>query len=200
MFGGVAFGLRVRFGVGMKLQVLLGVVVMSVALPVQTVFALSIGGVDLSKAAADLGVKLPDFKTASVSELSTTATKALSSLQTLAKSSPAALEQIKAVQTAVTSGDAMGALSSLASVGDLVKNIPGSDKLLTASKQVVSAWALKQGIDTSKLGGVLGALQKADVSALTSTATKLMSKGGLTDEQSGLVKGVLGTFGVATAK
>lgn len=141
-------------------------------------------------------LKIPDFKTASVAELSSVATQALGKLETAVASTPAALKQVEAVKSSLTAGDAKAALSSLSGLGDMVKNIPAANGLLTQAKQLVSAWALKQGFDPAKISGVLGALQTGDVGAIAKQATALLGKGGVSGEQSDLLKGVLNTFGI----
>lgn len=141
-------------------------------------------------------LKIPDFKTASVADISAVASQALSGLGSVVESSPAALKQVQAVQSSLAAGDAKATLSSLSGLGDLVKNIPAASTLLEQSKQLVSAWALKQGFDPAKISGVLGALQTGDVGALAKQATALLGKGGLSGEQSDLLKGVLNTFGI----
>ncbi len=156
----------------------------------------------ITKTAASLAksvgveLKIPDFKTASVAELSSVATQALGQLETAVASTPAALKQVEAVKSSLTAGDAKAALSSLSGLGDMVKNIPAANGLLTQAKQLVSAWALKQGFDPAKISGVLGALQTGDVGAIAKQATALLGKGGVSGEQSDLLKGVLNTFGI----
>ncbi|MFH1499198.1 MAG: hypothetical protein ABII82_15390 [Verrucomicrobiota bacterium] len=141
-------------------------------------------------------LKIPDFKTASVADISKVASQALSGLGSVVESSPAAVKQVQAVQSSLTAGDAKAALASLSGLGDLVKNIPAAATLLEQSKQLVSAWALKQGFDPAKISGVLGALQTGDLGALAKQATALLGKGGVSGEQSDLLKGVLNTFGI----
>lgn len=146
--------------------------------------------------AVGVELKIPNFKTASVAELSTVAIQSLSGLQDAAKSSPAVVQEIGVAKSALSAGDALGALKSLSSLNDAVKRIPGASGLLDTSKQLVSAWALKQGFDTSKISGVLGALQSGDLGQIAAQSLPLLSKGGISSEQSGLLKGVLNTFGI----
>ncbi len=146
--------------------------------------------------AAGYELKIPDFKTASVADLSGVAIQSLSGLQDVAKASPAAVEQIGSVKSSLSAGDAMGALKSLSGLGDAVKSIPGATALLDTSKQLVSAWALKQGFDVSKISGVLGALQSGDVGQIAAQALPLLQKGQVSGEQSDLLQGVLNTFGI----
>jgi len=146
--------------------------------------------------AANVELKIPDFKTVSVADLSKVASQALTGLGSVVESSPAALKQVQAVQSSLAAGDAKAALSSLAGLGDAVQSIPGAAALLEQSKQLVSAWALKQGFDPAKISGVLGALQTGDMGALAQQATTLLGKGGLSGEQTDLLKGVLNTFGI----
>lgn len=145
-------------------------------------------------------LKLPDFKTASVADLSALASQALSGLGQVAGSAPGLLEKVNAVKSALSAGQASQALTALAGLGAAAKNIPGAAALAETATQVVSAWALKQGFDAAKISGVLGALQKKDLSALTSKATGLLGKGGITDDQQGLLKGVLNAYGIDASK
>lgn len=145
-------------------------------------------------------LKLPDFKTASVADLSALASQALSGLGQVAGSAPGLLEKVNAVKSALGAGQASQALTALAGLGAAAKNIPGAAALADTATQVVSAWALKQGFDAAKISGVLGALQKKDLSALTSKATGLLSKGEVTADQQGLLKGVLNAYGIDASK
>ncbi len=140
--------------------------------------------------------KLPDFQSASTLQLASTATQVLTGLGELAgPSSPSAMTQIEAVKTSLSAGKALEAISALSKLGDTVKAIPGAEGLLTVGKQVVSAWALKQGFDPAKISGSLGALQKGDWVGLAAQVATLVGKGGVTGEQKGLLDGVLGLFG-----
>jgi hypothetical protein len=142
--------------------------------------------------------KLPDFQAASVGQLAGTASQLLTGLGELTgKSSPASLMQVDAVKSALSAGKALEALSKLQQLGETVKAIPGAEGLLMAGKQVVSAWALKQGFDPAKISGVLGSLQKSDWVGLASQAATLLGKGGVSGEQKSLLDGVLGNFGVS---
>jgi hypothetical protein len=145
-------------------------------------------------------LKIPDFKTASVADLSALASQALSGLGQAANSAPGLLEKVTAVKTALSAGQASQALAALGGLGAAAKNFPGASALAETATQAVSAWALKQGFDAAKISGVLGALQKKDLTALTSKATALLGKGGVTDEQQGLLKGVLSAYGIDTSK
>lgn len=161
------------------------------------------GGLAALKPVADAAataLQIPDFKTASVADLSALASQALSGLGSAANSTPALLEKVNAVKAALSAGQASQALTALSGLGAAAKKIPGASALADTATQVVSAWALKQGFDAAKISGVLGALQKKDLSALTSQATGLLSKGGLTGDQQGLLKGVLGAHGIDASK
>lgn len=150
--------------------------------------------------AASATVTIPDFQTASVAQLSTIATQVLTSLgQTVAKS-PAIAEKVSALKTALVGNQASAALSSLAGLSAAAKSIPGAEGLANSATQLVSAWALKQGFDTAKISGVLGALQKQDFAALASQGASVLGKGGLTGDQQGLVKGVMNAYGIDTTK
>ncbi len=141
--------------------------------------------------------KLPDLQSASVGQLASTASQLLTGLGDLTgKSSPSSLTQVEAVKSALSAGKALEALAKLQQLGETVKAIPGAEGLLMAGKQVVSAWALKQGFDPAKISGVLGSLQKGDWVGLASQAATLLGKGGVSGEQKSLLDGVLGNFGV----
>lgn len=145
-------------------------------------------------------LQIPDFQTATVAELSEVASQALGSLGQAAGSVPAITEKVNAIKTALASGQASQALSSLAGLSAAAKKIPGAANIAETATQVVSAWALKQGFDVEKISGVLGALQKKDYAALASQATSVLSKGGLTGDQKGLLNGVLNAYGIDAAK
>lgn len=145
-------------------------------------------------------LQIPDFQTATVEDLSAVASQALSGLRQAASSSPAVVEKVNAVKTALEAGQASEALSSLAGLTAAAKSIPGAANIAETATQVVSAWALKQGFDVAKISGVLGALQKKDYAALASQATSVLSKGGLTGDQKGLLSGVLNAYGIDASK
>jgi len=141
--------------------------------------------------------KMPDLQSASVAQLGTVAGAVLSGLGDKAgAASPGVLAQVAEVKNAIAGGKALEALASLSKLGNTVKAIPGAQPLLLASKQLVSAWALKQGFDVNKISGVLGSLQKGDMVGLAAQAASLLGKGGVSGEQKGLLDGVLGNFGV----
>lgn len=156
-----------------------------------------------SSAAASLAeFKLPDLKTASVTELAGLASQALDlwDQATGGAAGSGVTAQLQSLKTAISQGNVDTALSGLAKLGDYAKSIPGAEKLLQSSKQLVSAWALKQGFDGSKISGVLGALQKGDYGALATQAGALLAKGGVTNEQKTLVNDVLEVFGVSATQ
>lgn len=153
-----------------------------------------------SAPATEATVKIPDFQTASGSQLSTLATQVLTSLGQMAAKSPALVEKINAVKTALAGNQANAALSSLAGLSAAAKSVPGAEGLAGSATQLVSAWALKQGFDTAKISGVLGALQKQDFAALAAQGASVLGKGGLTSDQQGLVKGVLNAYGIDATK
>lgn len=145
--------------------------------------------------------KLPDFQTASNQQLSGLAVQSLSHwVQTIDSPSPALTTEVESLKTALSGAQPVAALGSLSKVGDLAKSIPGGDALLLSAKQLVSAWALKQGFEVSKISGLLGALQKGDLAALASQTLPLLAKGGFSGEQRGILQGVLGTFGIDPGK
>jgi hypothetical protein len=141
--------------------------------------------------------KLPDFQAASTQQLSGLAAQALTQwAQAIEKPSPAVTAEVESVKTALAQEKPAAALASLTKLGDYAKAIPGGEALLQSSKQLVGAWALKQGFDVAKISGVLGALQRGDYAGLASQAATLLAKGGVSTEQKGLLDGVLGTFGI----
>lgn len=146
-------------------------------------------------------LKLPDFQAASSKELSGLAAQALTHwAQTLETPAPAVTTEVESVKNALAQSKPAAALSSLTKLGDLAKTLPGGDALLQTSKQLVGAWALKQGFDVAKISGVLGALQKGDYAALAAQAAPLLSKGEISGEQQGILQGVLGVFGIDASK
>ena len=145
--------------------------------------------------------KLPDFQTASTQQLSGLAAQALTQwAQAIKEPTPAMTTEVESVKTALAKEQPAAALSSLTKLGDYAKSIPGGEALLQTSKQLVSAWALKQGFDVAKVSGVLGALQKGDYAGLANQAATLLAKGGISTEQKGVLEGVLGTFGIDAAQ
>lgn len=151
--------------------------------------------------AAAAALKIPDFQTASVADLSSVALQALTSLgQTTGNASPTVKEKIDAVKTALAGNQAGEALSSLAGLTAAVKGIPGAEGLAGSVTQLVSAWSLKQGFDVAKISGVLGALQKQDYAALASQGASVLSKGGITGDQKALLNGVLNAYGIDATK
>ncbi|MCC5021822.1 MAG: hypothetical protein J6386_03025 [Candidatus Synoicihabitans palmerolidicus] len=87
----------------------------------------------------------------------------------------------------------MEALGQLKGLAEAAKAIPVA---VDAAKQMVSAWALKQGFDTAQIGPILGALQQGDYAGLASQAAMLAGAGGLTEQQKALVNGVLSAYGI----
>jgi hypothetical protein len=167
----------------------------AITAPTETITALKTPKTEASAFSLE-SFKLPDFQSASVDQLATTASQVLTGLGDMSgKSTPSALAQIDAVKTSLSAGKALEALSALSKLGDTVKAIPGAEGVLTIGKQVVSAWALKQGFDPAKISGVLGSLQKGDWLGLAAQAATLVGKGGVSGEQKGLLNGVLGVFG-----
>jgi hypothetical protein len=180
------------------------VVTVSPPAPIEApkVAAETVKAIEAPQAAASVfslaNFKMPDFQSASVEQLASTAAQVLTGLGDFGgKTSPTALSQVEAVKTSLSAGKALDALSKLKQLGDTVKAIPGADALLTVSKQVVSAWALKQGFDPAKISGALGSLQKGDWVGLAGQAASLISKGGVSGEQKSLLDGVLGNFGLS---
>ncbi|MBC8039224.1 MAG: hypothetical protein H7Y06_01635 [Opitutaceae bacterium] len=168
--------------------------------PESSVMAPALAAVKKASEAVVSSLQVPDFQTATVEDLSDVATQALSGLGQVASSAPTVVEKVNAIKTALASGQASQALSSLAGLSAAAKSIPGAANIAETATQLVSAWALKQGFDVAKISGVLGALQKKDYAALASQATSVLSKGGLTGDQKGLLNGVLGAYGIDATK
>ena len=142
-------------------------------------------------------VEVPDLKAASSAKLAEISGMALTQLAALGGAKqPEMAREAEAVKTALAGDDALGALSKLQSLASYAEQIPGAPILLESAKQMVSAWALKQGFDTAKIAPVLSALQSRDYAGLASQAAMLAGTGGLTAEQKALVNGVLQTYGV----
>lgn len=142
-------------------------------------------------------LKLPDFQTATTQQLSSLATRSLTQwAQAVEATSPAITQGVEAVKTALANEQPTVALASLTKLSEYAKAIPGGDLMLQTSKQLVSAWALKQGFDTAKISGVLGSLQRGDYVGVASQSAAMFAKGGVNTEQKGLLDGVLGTFGL----
>jgi hypothetical protein len=142
-------------------------------------------------------LKLPDFKTTTGAALATLASQTLTQWAQTVEAPPSALTtEVEAVKTALAAEKPVAALASLTKLGDYAKSLPGGEALLMSSKQLVGAWALKQGFDPARISGALGALQSGDYASLAAQAAMLFSQGGVTAEQKSLIDGVLGTFGL----
>ena len=152
--------------------------------------------VERAKAAlADL--KVPDLKSTSVSQLASTSADTLSNIAALAgPSQPEVAKQVDAVQSSLNSNDVVDALAQIKQLAASAQAIPGAQQAVEGAKQMVSAWALKQGFDTAKISPVLGALQSGDLTGLASQVSTLLGAGGLTDQQKTLLNGVLDTYGI----
>lgn len=142
-------------------------------------------------------VSLPDLKSASSAQLVATSGQALTNLAALAgPAQPEVTQQVRAVQSSLTANDAVGALAQLKQLAASAQAIPGAPIVIETTKQLVSAWALKQGFDPAKIAPVLGALQTGDYAGLASQAAVLLGHGGLTAEQKTLINSVLSTYGI----
>ena len=149
-------------------------------------------------AATPAKIEVPDLAAASTAKLAQTSAAALTQLTSLAGAAdqPAMAADISALQTALAADDAPGALANLQQLAAYAKQVPGAEMLIESSKQMVSAWALKQGFDPAQITPVLRALQSRDYAALASQAAQLAGTGGLSAEQKTLLNGVLQTYGV----
>ena len=142
-------------------------------------------------------LQLPDFTAATSAQLSTLASQTLTQWAQAIETPPAAVTtEVEAVKSALGAEQPLAALASLTKLGDYAKSIPGGEALLQSSKQLVGAWALKQGFDPARISGALGALQKGDYAGLATQAAALFAKGGVSSEQKGILDGVLGSFGL----
>ncbi len=142
-------------------------------------------------------VVVPDLAATSAAQLAQTSATALTQLTAVAGSDhPAMAADITALQSALAADDAPGALAKLQQLAAYAKQVPGADVLIESSKQLVSAWALKQGFDTAQIAPVLRALQSRDYASLASQAAQIAGAGGLTDQQKTLLNGVLQAYGV----
>lgn len=142
-------------------------------------------------------MKLPDFQAATTQQLSTLAAQALTHWAQTLEAPPATVStEVESVKSALVQERPVAALASLTKLGDYAKQIPGGEALLASSKQLVSAWALKQGFDPAKISGLLGSLQKGDYASLATQAAALFAKGGVSTEQKSVLDGVLGAFGL----
>jgi len=146
-------------------------------------------------ALADL--KVPDLKSASTSQLASTSAETLTNLASVAGTSqPEVATQVEAVKSSLSSNDSVGALAKMKQLAASAQAIPGAQQAVEGAKQMVSAWALKQGFDTAKISPVLGSLQSGDLTGLASQVSTLLGAGGLSDQQKALLNGVLDTYGV----
>jgi hypothetical protein len=137
--------------------------------------------------------KLPDLSATSGSDLASMST---ASLTNLATAHPEAAKEAEAVKESIIANKAKDALSRLGPLAQSVKSIPGASAAMEGIKKMVSAWALKQGFDTAKITPLLGALQSGDYAGLATKTATLLGGGGVTDEQKGLLNGVMGAFGI----
>lgn len=154
---------------------------------------------DSAKKAASMlaDLKVPDLKSTSVAQLASVGTETLTNISALAgDTQPEVAKQVEAVKTSISANKATEALGQLKQLAASAQAIPGAPQAVEAAKQMVSAWALKQGFDTAKIAPVLGALQSGDYAGLASQAASLVKDGGLTDHQKELLNSVLGTFGL----
>lgn len=137
--------------------------------------------------------KLPDLSATSGADLASMST---ASLTNLAAAHPEAAKEAEAVKESISANKATDALSRLGPLAESVKSIPGASVAIDGIKKMVSAWALKQGFDTAKITPLLGALQSGDYAGLATQGATLLGGGGVTDQQKGLLNGVMGAFGI----
>ena len=148
-------------------------------------------------AASPTAITVPDLQQASVAQLAQISTTSLSNLTALAgPSHPEIAAQAAAVKASLGTNRAVDALGQLKQLTAYAQSIPGAAAAIDTAKLLVSGWALKQGFDPAKISPILGALQNRDYTSLASQAAILAGAGGLTEQQTALINGVLSTYGI----
>jgi hypothetical protein len=173
--------------------------------PVQAAPAASSAQVETAPAVVQIGsvsdrpieISIPNFSQTSADQLAQLGAQSLSNLALLdGVKSTGVSDQISSLQSSLNSDQAVDALTKLKQLSASAQSIPGAPLVIETTKQLVSAWALKQGFDTSTIAPVLAALQQKDYAALASRAAVLAAKGGLSAEQKQVVNGVLSNYGI----
>ena len=142
-------------------------------------------------------ITIPNLSQSSADQLAQLGAQSLSNLSFLSGgNSNGIADQISSLKSSLDGNQAVDALAKLKQLSDVAQSLPGAPLIIESSKQLVSAWALKQGFDTSTITPVLTALQNKDYASLASQAAILAGTGGLTDQQKQIVNGVLANYGI----
>ena len=142
-------------------------------------------------------ISIPNLSQSSADQLAQLGAQSLSNLSFLDGANSSGIsDQIASLQTSLSSNQAVDALAKIKQLSDAAQSIPGAPMVIETSKQLVSAWALKQGFDTSTISPVLSALQNKDYASLASQAAILAGQGELSVEQKQIVNGVLNAYGI----
>jgi hypothetical protein len=173
--------------------------------PVQAAPAASSAQVETAPAVVQIGsvsdrpieISIPNLSQTSADQLAQLGAQSLANLALLdGVKSTGVSDQISSLQSSLNGDQAVDALTKLKQLSASAQSIPGAPLVIETTKQLVSAWALKQGFDTSTIAPVLAALQQKDYAALASRAAVLAAKGGLSAEQKQVVNGVLSNYGI----
>jgi hypothetical protein len=142
-------------------------------------------------------ISIPNLSQTSADQLAKLGAQSLSNLSFLGGGNSTGIaDQISSLKSSLDGNQAVDALAKLKQLSDAAQSIPGAPIVLEGTKQLVSAWALKQGFDTSTVTPVLSALQHKDYASLASQAAVLVGTGGLTPQQQQIVNGVLTNYGI----
>jgi|GEM_PF-1691698 len=142
-------------------------------------------------------ITIPNLSQTSADQLAQLGSQSLSNLAILGgEKSSGITDQITSLRSSLDGNQAVDALNKLKQLSDVAQSIPGAPIVIEGTKQLVSAWALKQGFDPSTITPVLAAIQQKDYASLASQAAILVGTGGLTAEQKQIVNGVLTNYGI----
>lgn len=142
-------------------------------------------------------ITVPNLAQTSADQLAQLGAQSLTNLSLLGGGDSNGLaNQVSSLKSSLDGNQAVDALAKLKQLSDVAQSIPGAPIVIEGSKQLVSAWALKQGFDTATVIPVLTALQNKDYASLASQAAILAGTGGLTDQQKQIVNGVLANYGI----
>jgi len=142
-------------------------------------------------------ITIPNLSQSSADQLAQLGSQSLSNLAFLdGDKSSGIMDQIASLRSSLDGNQAVDALNQLKQLSDVAQSIPGAPIVIEGTKQLVSAWALKQGFDASTITPVLAALQQKDYASLASQAAILLGTGALTAEQKQIVNGVLANYGI----
>lgn len=142
-------------------------------------------------------ITIPNLSQSSADQLAQLGAQSLSNLSLLGgEKSSGIVDQISSLRSSLDGNQAVDALNKLKQLSAAAQSIPGAPIVIEGTKQLVSAWALKQGFDPATINPVLTAIQQKDYVGLASQAAVLVGKGGLTPEQKLIVNGVLSNYGI----